>query len=995
MGKLVIGANQRPLSGGLSKYFTPFNIDNDSFPTLINAYQTRGRVKRKRGTAAFTQLMRYVSFTNYPSYDLLLNLEPNSSILPGSVVIVGSGGTTWTDNGLGVLVRSGGGSNASINYATGLVTPNGSGSPTLNFTSATFNYFPDLPVMGIRDFEQPSSNYPSNVFFDTTYAYEVQSMRSAGTIPYLAYDVSFYKNLPTGTYTGYVAKSTPTPLTWNGQNYQQFGSVNYQGAFWATNGVPVSFSGANIGMQFQVPTVITVLTTKTVEFTIGGNPLQVGDFVFINEVIASGTGNAQAINFQTGFVTTAGNSFIVTFPNANIPAGTYSGGIVQYLTNRSSTTKDCIRWYDGDPTNSSALAPSYGSSFGWVNYMPPLSLAIYSIADLPEAQYYLVGAKIVTTYKDRILFIGPVIQSSTGSPIYLKDTVVFSQNGTPYYTASFTGDPSLPTTSFMSLLVPNNQSATASAMWEDQTGFGGWISSGFDQTIATSSPNQDALILGALRQELRLVYTGNDLIPFNFYLINSEYGSTSTFSAINFDEFVLTRGSRGYIRTNQVSCGRFDIIIPDEVFEINQTNNGTERVTAIRDYINEWVYFTYVSDESDTNIYIYPNETLFYNYRDNTFAIFYECYTTYGTVRQTQYMTWGTVGQTFPSWSVWNEPWNAGDNQTDEPLVIGGNQQGFIVIKGEGTGEAPSLLIQSMSGVTIIANNHQLNAGDFIQITNCIGTIGQLINGFIYEVSLIQDVNTFQVSSPVPVGTYIGGGLITRFYVPIIQTKQFPMAWEMGRKTRIGVQQYLLSTTPNSQITLYIYLSQDASDPYNDGPIGFDSSLIYSTILYTCPESTNLGLTPANINLQTPTASSQAQIWHRLNTSLIGDTVQLGFTMTTDQMLLQPTAFGTAITGASNADPCVLNCTAQFAAGTLIQIAGVQGMTQLNYDTSDNNYYYVLSSTTTTVSINVDSSDFDDYTSGGTATPVGITNQTAEIELHSCILELQPSQLLV
>ena len=45
--KLVIG----PIDKGLKTDREPFNIDNDSFPLLINAYQWRGRVKRKRGTA--------------------------------------------------------------------------------------------------------------------------------------------------------------------------------------------------------------------------------------------------------------------------------------------------------------------------------------------------------------------------------------------------------------------------------------------------------------------------------------------------------------------------------------------------------------------------------------------------------------------------------------------------------------------------------------------------------------------------------------------------------------------------------------------------------------------------------------------------------------------------------------------------------------------------------------------------------------------------------
>lgn len=118
---------------------------------------------------------------------------------------------------------------------------------------------------------------------------------------------------------------------------------------------------------------------------------------------------------------------------------------------------------------------------------------------------------------------------------------------------------------------------------------------------------------------------------------------------------------------------------------------------------------------------------------------------------------------------------------------------------------------------------------------------------------------------------------------------QFPVNWGVARKTRIGPQQYLLSTTNNGQIQLLIYLSQNASNAYNTGPIvpsedPINNSLIYSTVLYTCPESTNLGLTPANINLNMVTATAQAQIWHRINTSLIGDTVQIGFTMSDAQM---------------------------------------------------------------------------------------------------------------
>ncbi len=244
-------------------------------------------------------------------------------------------------------------------------------------------------------------------------------------------------------------------------------------------------------------------------------------------------------------------------------------------------------------------------------------------------------------------------------------------------------------------------------------------------------------------------------------------------------------------------------------------------------------------------------------------------------------------------------------------------------------------------------------------------------------------------------GTYFGLGTITRLYVPYIQTKQFPVAWDIARKTRLGPQQYLLTTTAQSQISLLIFLSQNASSAYNTGPIipalnSINNSIIYSTVLYTCPESTNIGLTPSNVNLQMPTAYEQQQIWHRINTSLLGDTIQLGFTLSDAQMRVNfPAGPPFSITGATNADPCVLTCSGAFEIGQVVTINGVLGMTQLN-----GNEYVVVATSSTTVSLDVDSTSFGTYISGGTVTQISAPNATAEIEIHSIILDVQPSSML-
>ena len=95
MPKVVVG----PINKGLKSDRLPFNIDNDSFPTLLNAYQWRGRIKRKRGTeliGRLTNVLNAVSFGNISAggagtftFNILsgigaTTLAPNASIVPGN-----------------------------------------------------------------------------------------------------------------------------------------------------------------------------------------------------------------------------------------------------------------------------------------------------------------------------------------------------------------------------------------------------------------------------------------------------------------------------------------------------------------------------------------------------------------------------------------------------------------------------------------------------------------------------------------------------------------------------------------------------------------------------------------------------------------------------------------------------------------------------------------------------------------------------------------------
>ncbi len=984
--KIVVGQ----INKGIRNDRPAFQIDKDSFPELVNAYQWRGRVKRKRGTSLLGRLSRFLGTTDAGGNLVVTILPPPQDPLDPlkGIITVIVGTNIFTDPGGAspiVLLTNGPGT-ATLDRATGVLTIVGSIALTAVF------YYPRLPVMGLEDLILDSTDFVRTMAFDTRYSYIININQ-----PYSIYDVSFFKNPdPLPIYPGYIRKAVTTPLWWNGEDYQQFWTINYEGALWATNGISIPFDATKIGMQFNLITGITIIMAgppAIADITIINHGLEVGDFVFINEVIG-----IDSINFQTGYVIAVidANTIRVEFPNATLVGVYISGGIAQYLTNRSDTTRDGIRYYDGDPTNGSAIAPALTGNKGWVNFAPPLSRSIFSVGGRPEAQYYLVGARMIVNFKDRLLFFGPVIQtSSANSQTYLQDTVIYSQNGTPFYTASFTGDPSLPTTIFFPILVPDDGSAdiktaTPNSFWGDQTGFGGYISAGIDQKLNTVGANRDVLISGFDRLQTKLIYTGNDIIPFNFYLINPDFGSTSTFSIINMDENVITKGSRGFIATSETNAGRIDLNIPDKIFEISNVENGTERVTSIRDYINEWIYFTYRNLDDKPK---FPNQTLQYNYRDDSWAIFNESYTHYGIFRPQTGFTWATVGDTFPQWNQWNEPWNAGSSELLQPKIIAGNQQGFVLFRDDGTAEGNSLYIQNIVGNLVTCPDHCLNNDDFIIISGVTGTISSQVNNKIFQVYNVSR-DDFRISPSIDAGTYTGSGLIKRLYVPFIQTMQFPVGWDIGRKTRLGYQQYLLATTDQSQITLLIYLSQNSDSPYNSLGVvpaltTVNNALIYDTILYTCPESTNLGLTPANINLQMPTGVSQDQIWHRVNTSLLGDTVQIGFTLSEAQMRSLNDSTAYTITGVTLGSPTVLTAVNNLSPNLLVRISGILGTTQLN-----GNVYNVIDATGTTITIDVDSTVFTAYVSGGLSTTVAPLNQFAEIELFGFILDVSPSSML-
>lgn len=207
---------------GLVEDRPEFLIPNDAFPVLENMFIWREKLIRKSGNILLGRLQRSVTALNigmtsgggaysntFISGAALGAVEANASIIPGSVTL-SDGVNTFTDNGLGVLTGTPGGS-GTINYASTQITITGAaGGANL---LATLTYAPGIPVMGLRSEELTSINAERLIAFDRKYAYRYLS--------------GWQEFIPGTTWTG-----TDSNFFWSTNYWVDKNNVKI---FWATN----------------------------------------------------------------------------------------------------------------------------------------------------------------------------------------------------------------------------------------------------------------------------------------------------------------------------------------------------------------------------------------------------------------------------------------------------------------------------------------------------------------------------------------------------------------------------------------------------------------------------------------------------------------------------------------------------------------------------------------------------------------------------------------
>ncbi len=416
------------------------------------------------------------------------------------------------------------------------------------------------------------------------------------------------------------------------------------------------------------------------------------------------------------------------------------------------------------------------------------------------------------------------------------------------------------------------------------------------EAIISAEFIKDRLIVYFERSTFELVYNGNNEYPFTWQQINTEFGSQSTFSVVPFDREVLAIAQNAVTSCSGNNVSRVDIKIPDDVFEIQYINNGTDRVQGIRDYFVEQVYWAMPVAQVSTSVSNkFPNQVLVYNYNTKSWAYNTDSFTAFGYFTQQPADTWGN---TTTLWQNTLDLWGDGSTQSNFRNIVAGNQEGFVTIidsrlsRNEGALQITNAT-SAGTAVTLTVINHNLPDSDifteqeeYILIENIKGAAGAAfwtsLNGGIFPIIATTTntvtISAFPIADPNP---YVGGGTVARVSNINILSKQWNPYNKSGQNVFIQKVDFLVNRTGG--------VNQDTGIPYG-GEVTID--YYPSTSKYSMLQNSVTGGLMSSGVLETkpydplyyPFESEQDRLWHPMYFQVDGNAIQIRIFMNGTQM---------------------------------------------------------------------------------------------------------------
>lgn len=411
----------------------------------------------------------------------------------------------------------------------------------------------------------------------------------------------------------------------------------------------------------------------------------------------------------------------------------------------------------------------------------------------------------------------------------------------------------------------------ADAFRDDIPGKGSFEDCPVKQQIITAEFLKDILIVYLESSTWTLVWKENAEDPFEWQQLNTELGAESTFSVVPFDKVMIGIGNVGIHACNGTNVERIDRMIPNEVFDIHNENDGITRVNGIRDYFAEMVYWTFPAAQNEINIdNVFPNRVLVYNYVTGAWAFHDDSFTVFGYFQQQNDLLWQDISST---WGSTELTWNSPVLQGKFRQVVAGNQEGFTFqIMPDISRNAPSLqitnLIDATPLITLTIYDHNLSSDDYIYIENS----GTSLDDNIFVILSVIDSDTITIGVFSFTGPYLGGGTVARVSRFEFWTKQYNFYDKQGKNASINKVEFLVDRTDKGAFTVDYYASS-STDVSLLTDAQASGSLVGSGIVDTSPYAIY------------PLESNQTRLWHPAYMDLVGSTVQLKVYFSDNQML--------------------------------------------------------------------------------------------------------------
>lgn len=783
---------------GVQRNKKPFLLIDDAFTDLQNAYIFREELKKREGLQFIGRLRRvliskvgtpisYIAGVNVNGINVFSNLgllanEPNAE-----VEISPSGNPFTITIGTNTLTDLSG---------TGVLTVTGVGpiiAGYINYKNGVVIFSASAPSGGAVAVTISMGYFPSLPVMGIT----TREVAGINDEDYLWFDTIYCYRHNGSDFEEFLPADG---VTWDGTNSDFFWTTNYRG------------SESQNRLYFETNFVLSA--GSPMRYTDGTNWT---DF----QPIIGGQQQTQELT------TTLAAGSAVFGPSALTDLPILKGSVVITVTSNDESGEDII--FRDTPKDGTLV--SSGSNTGTINYAtgditlnfnPVLPgsgtwtvTAVYS-----QAGTFLFTARVLIPYYGRLIALNTYEGTEINTAVNIFNRCRFSQIGNP---------------------------VQQDAWRSDVFGKGGFVDAPTNEEIISATFYKNTLIVFFERSTWRLQYIGEYGLPFIWERISSDFGSESTFSAVLFDSGVLAVGDKAIVGSNGNDVQRIDLDIPDQVYRFKNSNNGPKRVYGVRDFKRELVFWCY-PDYPDFQIpetQFYPNKTLVYNYRNNTYAFFRNNVTCFGPFTYPVGISWDSLDVFWDNYNVlWDNP-----EQPNLPLIASGNQQGFAHFYGypdveTGADSTISAIDQeslSVSNVTVGATttltiiDHNLSNGEFIYLVGMLFVVpsptapgSTTLNDQVYMISIedkdtitlfLWDIDSQEFYSNFPViniGNYVGGGLIALFPQMYIETKDFnPVKPKAGYNLKTSYIDFLFDVSSPSPLNVKMIMNTNLNTSGN------------------------------------------------------------------------------------------------------------------------------------------------------------------------------------